>query len=90
MAFDLDGLYQIGPGGNSPRLWIYSTADTIASVIAADYFLAHKDQITLNDVFLVISSTGGTPVVTITYCNQSDGSVVDMVAGNTILATDAT
>lgn len=38
MAYSNAGLYQVGPGGVSPRLWVYSTTDTIATVTAADYF----------------------------------------------------
>ncbi len=88
MAFDRAGLYQVGPGGNSPRLWMYSTADTIATVNTADYFLAAINEISLNDTLIVVSSTGGTPVVTITYCNANNGTTIDVVDGLTVTATD--
>lgn len=88
MAFNRSGLYQVGPGGNGPRLWMYSTADAIATVIAADYFLEAINELQVNDVLTVISSTGGTPAVTFTYVNANDGSTIDVVDGLVIPATD--
>ena len=73
MAFSLAGLYQVGPGGNAPRLWMYNTPDAIATVIAADYFLPAIDQLQVNDVLLVVSSNAGTPAVTFTYVNANTG-----------------
>lgn len=88
MAFSRDGLYQVGPGGNSPRLWMYSSTDAFSTIRAADYFLGAINEISLNDVILVVSATGGTPVVTLTYCNANDGTTIDVVDGNTVSATD--
>lgn len=88
MAFSIDGLYQIGPGGNAPRLWSYTTTDAIATVIAADYFLDVIGQLQVNDVLMVVSSTGGTPAVTFTYVNANDGTTIDVVNGLVIPATD--
>ena len=92
MAFSRDGLYQIGPGGNGPRLWMYNTADTIATVNTADYFVVDSESIPelqLNDVIIVVSSTGGTPVVTITYVNAYSSTSCDVVDGLTVTATDS-
>jgi hypothetical protein len=61
MAFARSGLYQIGPGGNGPRMWMYNTADAIATVIAADYFLEAINELQVNDVIVAVTSTGGTP-----------------------------
>ena len=88
MAFARSGLYQVGPGGNSPRLWMYTTADTIADVNTADYFLSAINELSLNDVIIAVTSTGGTPVVTITYVNSNTGSAIDVVDGLTVTATD--
>lgn len=88
MAFSIDGLYQIGPGGNGPRMWMYNTADAIATVIAADYFLPVIDQLQVNDVIVAVTSTGGTPAVTFTYVNANDGSTIDVVNGLVIPSTD--
>lgn len=40
MAFDNTYLSQVGPGGGkAPRIWVYKTEDTLATVDTADYFL---------------------------------------------------
>lgn len=88
MAFSRAGFYQVGPGGNSPRLWMYSTTDAIATVIAADYFLEAINELQVNDVIIAVTSTGGTPAVTFTYVNENDGATIDVVDGLVIPATD--
>lgn len=88
MAFTRSSLYQVGPGGSSPRLWVYSTADTQAVVRATDYFLDAINELSLNDIIHVVSSTGGTPVVTISYVNANNGTTIDTVDGLTVTATD--
>lgn len=88
MAFALGGFYQIGPSGNGPRLWMYNTADAVATVVAADYFLEVIDQLQVNDVIIAVTSTGGTPAVTFTYVNANDGTTIDVVDGLVIPATD--
>lgn len=88
MSFALAGLYQVGPGGNAPRLWMYSTTDAIATVIAADYFLDAINELQVNDVIIAITSTGGTPAVTITYVNANTGTAIDVVDGLLVPATD--
>jgi len=77
MAFQRTELARLG-GVNTDAgvLWMYKTADTIADVNTADYFLTAINEISLNDVIIVVSSTGGTPVVTIAYCNENDGTKV--------------
>ena len=90
MAFTLNTLSRQSAGANSdaPTFWAYSTTDTIADVNTADYFLAAIDRIKAGDVIFVYSSTGGTPVMTITYCNANDGTTIDVVDGLTVTATD--
>ena len=88
MAFSIDGLYQIGPGGNAPRLWMYSTTDAMTTVRAADYFLDVINQLQVNDVILTVTATGGTPAIYFTYVNANDGTTIDVVDGLVIPATD--
>lgn len=88
MAFARSGFYQIGPGGAGPRLWMYNTADAIATVIAADYFLEAINELAVNDVLILVTSTGGTPAVTFSYVNENDGTTIDIVDGLLIPATD--
>lgn len=87
MAFSIGGLYQIGPGGNGPRLWLYNSTDTKAAITAADYFAPAANELQVNDTILCVSSTGGTPVIFFTYVNQNDGTI-DVVNGLDIPATD--
>lgn len=88
MAFSRSGLYQVGPAGSSPRLWMYNTADAVATVIAADYFLEAINELAVNDTILMVTSNAGTPAVTFTYVNANDGSTIDVVNGLVIPATD--
>lgn len=89
MSFARSGLQRIG-GANSDAgsLWMYASADAIATIIAADYFLDAINELNINDVLIVQSSTGGTPAVTFTYVNANDGSTIDVVNGLVIPATD--
>lgn len=90
MAFARSGLAKIAScAGDAPSIFAYTTADTIADVNTADYFLSAINEINLGDIIFVYSSTGGTPVMTITYCNANDGSTIDVVDGLTVTATDS-
>lgn len=90
MSFTRLSLARLGSNStDAGALWLYQTADTIADVNTVDYFLSAINEINVNDVILVASSTGGTPVVTITYCNQNTGTVIDVVNGLTVTATDS-
>lgn len=63
MAYSSLGLYQVGPGGKGPRMWVYSSTDTIATVSASGYFsngdlvgLAAGDIITLINTTTLVST----------------------------------
>lgn len=89
MAFSRDGLARVGTANSDAgALWIYKSTDTIATINTADYFLSAINEINLNDILFIVSSTGGTPVVSISYCNANDGSTIDIVDGLTVTATD--
>lgn len=89
MAFSRDGLSKVASSaGDAPSIFSYTTADTIATVNTADYFLDAINEIELGDVLFVYSSTGGTPVMSIVYCNANDGSSIDVTDGLTVTATD--
>lgn len=89
MAYTASSLTRLA-GGSGLTLWHYSTADTIADVNTAGYFTDEAlNMINLNDVIIAVTSTGGTPVVTLTYANASTGSAVDVVDGLTVTATDS-
>ena len=88
MAFSASGLTNLATA-SGVNLWNYTTADTIADVNTADYFLDAIDMIRVNDVMIVVTSTGGTPVVSHAYCNSNTGSAIDIVNGVAITATDS-
>jgi ClpP class serine protease len=91
MAFLKKNLVLVNQSGvpGSPKMWIYNTTDTIADVNTADYFLNANDILTVNDVILVVSSTGGTPVHSFVIVNAVSSSTVDVSDGLTITATDS-
>lgn len=89
MAFSRNGLSRVsGANSDAGTMWMYSTTDAIATVIAANYFLNAINEIKLNDVIWAITSTGGTPAITITYVNSNTGSAIDVVDGLLVPATD--
>lgn len=89
MAFSRDGLAKIASSaGDAPSIFSYTTADTVATVNTANYFLDAIAEINLGDVLFVFSSTGGTPVMTINYCNSNTGTAIDVTDGLVVTATD--
>jgi len=88
MAFSADGLTLVG-GSSAQRMWIYTSADAIADINTEDYFLDAIGMINKNDVMFIVSSTGGTPVVSTAYCNQSDGTNIDIINGVAVTNTDS-
>ena len=89
MAYSHPSMQRVGSANSDTVvLWLFSTTDAIATVIAAGYFNDASDDLSVNDVILVASSTGGTPALTFTYVNSNTGGVVDVVDGLLIPATD--
>jgi hypothetical protein len=86
MAFTPLTLFRIGGnhGMQGPSLWLYSTADTMATAAGTDYFQACKYQgMNVGDV-IVISKPGG-PNAYIAFVNaiDSDGNAT-VSAGTTV------
>lgn len=89
MAFDLNGLTPIAQGGTEgPDIWRYTSTDTLATIRVAGYFNEYVNELKVNDLLLVVSSTGGTPVLSWNYVNSNDGTTVDVTDGDVIAATD--
>lgn len=86
MAFALSGLYQVGPAGNSPRMWIYSSADAIADVNTAAYFNNASDLLTVRDIIFVIDTA--TPTTHIVSVLSNASGVVDVSDGLAVTETD--
>lgn len=88
MAYSASGLTLIG-GASEQRLWYYTTADAIADVNTEDYFIDAINMIKKNDVVICVTSTGTTPVISHAYCNQNDGTTIDIVNGVAVTNTDS-
>tara|TARA_R100001460_G_scaffold5214_1_gene14622 strand:+ start:15938 stop:16207 length:270 start_codon:yes stop_codon:yes gene_type:complete len=88
MAYSATSLTRLA-GGSGVTLWHYTTTDTIATVNTAGYFSDSANMFNGNDVIIAVTSTGGTPAVTITYANSVTASAVDVVDGLTVTATDS-
>lgn len=86
MAYALSGLQQIGPGGNSPRMWIYSTTDAIATVNTSGYFNSAADLLSVRDIIWVCDTS--TPTTNIVSVLSNDGTTVDVSDGTAIAETD--
>lgn len=91
MAINKNKLVLMSQNGvpGAPKIWIYTTADTVATVNTADYFLTANDILSVNDIIFVVSSTGGTPVHTINIVNAVSSTSVDVSDGLVITATDS-
>lgn len=88
MAYTASSLSNVATASGF-SMWHYSTADTIATVNTVGYFNDAAGMIKKNDYMIIVSSTGGTPVVSHAYCNSNTGTVVDIVNGVAITSTDS-
>jgi len=91
MAFSSTGFATIGASkaGNAPSLYAYSTTDAIGDINTSGYFNDLSDNLSVGDVILVRSSTGGTQALTLVYVASNASGVVDVTDGLTITATDS-
>lgn len=87
MAYSAANLTRLG-GGSGVNLWHYTTADTIATVNSAGYFNDAIGMIRSLDVIIAVTSTGGTPAVSLVYAKDVSSSAIDVTDGLTVTATD--
>ena len=87
MAYNSANLSRVA-GASGFSMWHYTTTDAIADVNTVGYFNDAAGMIKVNDYMVIVTSTGGTPVVSHAYCNSNTGSVVDIVNGVAITNTD--
>lgn len=69
MAFSAAGIYKVC--GADPALYIYKTADAIATVTASGYFNNYSDTLHQYDVIIVIGETGGTPKIDLIFVTSA-------------------
>lgn len=91
MAYSATGFATIGASkaGNAVSLYAYSTTDAIGDVNTSGYFNDLSDNLSVGDVILVRSSTGGTQALSLVYVASNASGVVDVTDGLTITATDS-
>lgn len=86
MAFLRAGLYQVGSSASSPRLWMYSTTDAIATVNTAGYFNNASVELSIRDVLIVCDTA--TPSTNFVSVLTNAAGVVDVSDGTVIVETD--
>lgn len=86
MAFSRDGLMLVGSSANSPRMWMYSTLDPIATVNTAGYFNDASVELGIRDVIWVLDTN--VPTTNIVSVLTNAAGVVDVSDGTAISETD--
>lgn len=88
MAFNRNKLILVSKHGvpSAPKLYLYTTEDTIATVNTADYFSTASRILVVSDTIIVHSSTGGTREVSLVIVNAvTIGSAVDVTDGLSLI-----
>ena len=92
MAFARAGWNPIGgqsKKGSAPQLFTYPTTDTVATVNTAAYFNDVSEDVSVGDVIISVTSTGGTLASSIHTVVSNASGVVDVSDGTTIAQTDS-
>ena len=92
MAFARAGWNPIGgqsKKGTAPQLFTYTTTDTVATVNTAAYFNDVSKDVSVGDVIISVTSTGGTLASSIHTVVSNSSGVVDVSDGTTIAQTDS-
>ena len=91
MAFDKTNftVYGASKAGDVQSLYGYATTDTIATVNTEGYYNDLSDTLSVGDVILCRTSTGGTQALTWVYVASNASGVVDVTDGLTLTATDS-
>ena len=85
MAYASSGLTRVG-GDSNGSLWMYTSADAIATVNTAGYFNSAANMLAVRDLIIVRD----TNVPTSNFCTvlSNTGSVVDVSDGTAVAETD--
>ena len=85
MAFASSGLTRVG-GDSNVSLWMYTSADAIATVNTSGYFNSAANMLDVRDLIIVRD----TNVPTTSFCTvlSNTGSVVDVSDGTAVAETD--
>jgi len=85
MAYAASGLARIG-GDSNGSLWMYSSADAIATVNTAGYFNDAANMLAVRDLIIVCDTN--TPTTNFVNVLSNTGSVVDVSDGTAVVETD--
>lgn len=72
MALTASTLYKVA--GANPGLWLYQSADAIATVTGSGYFNDVTNNLKQFDVIIVVSETGGTPKIDNIFVTSATGA----------------
>lgn len=81
MALTKNSLYKVA--GANPGLWIYKSADAVATIAASGYFNDATNELKQHDIIVVVGSTGGTATVDVLVVTSATGAA-------TVTATNGT
>jgi hypothetical protein len=85
MAYSASRLARIG-GDSNGSLWMYTSADAIATVNTSGYFNSAANMVAVRDLIIVCD----TNVPTTNFCTvlSNTGTVVDVSDGTAVAETD--
>lgn len=85
MAYAASGLARIG-GDSNGSLWMYTTADAIATVNTAGYFNGAANMLAVRDLVIVCDTNA--PTTNFVNVLSNTGTVVDVSDGTPVAETD--
>lgn len=72
MAFAAADLHKVGGGVKS--LYMYESADAVATIAASGYFNSATNSLKQDDVIIAVGSTGGTRTVDVLVVTSASGA----------------
>jgi hypothetical protein len=85
MAYAASGLARIG-GDSNGSLWMYTSADAIATVNSAGYFNSAANMLAVRDLIIVCDTNA--PTTNFVNVLSNTGTVVDVSDGTAVVETD--
>ena len=75
--------------GTAPQLFTYTTTDAVDVVDGSGYFNSVSDDVSVGDVIISVTSTGGTLASPIHTVTSNASGVVNVSNGTSIAQTDS-
>jgi hypothetical protein len=86
MAYAASGLARIG-GDSNGSLWMYTSADAIATVNTEGYFNSAANMLSVRDLIIVCDTN--VPSTNFVNVLSNTGTVVDVSNGTAVVETDS-